>query len=312
MKENLVILTGPTGIGKTSLSIELAKSLDGEVISADSMQIYKYMNIGTAKIKKEEMEDIPHYMVDIIYPDEDFTVANYRDHAKKIIKSINERNKLAMVVGGTGLYINSLVYDLKFTSVAPNNSLREKYEEIVRDKGNQYLHDLLYKIDRDSAARINVADVKRTMRALEIFEETGKTMTEYNKDFRKENDDYNLTMICLNMDRARLYERINRRVDLMVEEGLVEEVDNILKMGYDRNLVSLQGIGYKEIIMYLDGEISLNNALETIKKASRNYAKRQLTWFRRDKRIQWINLDEYSNFKDLHSSVNEYINGKII
>lgn len=311
MKENLLVLTGPTGIGKTSLSIELATSFEGEIISADSMQIYKYMNIGTAKIKEEEMKGIPHYMVDIVYPDEDFTVSNYRDKAKENIENINSKRKLPIVVGGTGLYINSLVYDLNFASVAPNTILREKYEQIIKDKGNKYLHDLLYNIDRDSAERINMSDVKRVMRALEIYEATGKTMSEYNKNFRKENNDYNLIMICLNMDRATLYERINKRVDLMIEEGLVEEVKNILKMGYNRSLISLQGIGYKEIIMYLDGEISLNDAIESIKKASRNYAKRQLTWFRRDKRINWVDLDEFSRFQELNKNVSDYIKRKL-
>ncbi|NLL82115.1 MAG: tRNA (adenosine(37)-N6)-dimethylallyltransferase MiaA [Tissierellia bacterium] len=307
MKNKLFIIMGPTAVGKTSISIELARRLKGGIISADSMQIYKYMNIGTAKITKDEMKDIPHYMIDIINPDEEFTVSNYKEMATNYIKEINCRNKLPIVVGGTGLYINSLVYNLNFTGVEPNEKIRERYESIRIEKGNQYLHRLLENIDQDSANRISINDTKRIIRALEIYEVTGKSMEEYNKNFRSPNEDYDLLMICLNVDRQKLYNRINTRVDLMIKEGLVNEVKSILDMGFDKNLISLQGIGYKEIIRYLENECTLDEAIEKIKQASRNYAKRQLTWFRRDNRIIWIDVDDFKDTNGLADEIQEML-----
>lgn len=308
MKKNLLVITGPTGVGKTNLSIDLAKLYRGEIISADSMQIYKYMDIGTAKIKDFEIDSIPHYMIDIVEPDKEFTVSNYRDLAKENILKVHEKSKLPIVVGGTGLYINSLVYDLQFASVPPNQELRNHYEKVAEEKGNDYLHKTLYAIDKTSAEKISIGDLKRIIRALEIYELTGKTMSQYNKNFRKESKDYNLCMYCLTMDRSRLYERINLRVDRMIEEGLIEEVKSLLERGYDPNLISLQGIGYKEIILYLKGNISLDNSVEIIKKASRNYAKRQLTWFRRDKRFNWVDIDNFKTYNDLVKYLTESIN----
>lgn len=311
MKEKLFVLTGPTAVGKTSLSIALAKKLGGEIISADSMQIYKYMDIGTAKVKAEEMEDVPHHLIDIVYPDEEFTVSDYQKQATKLIKELNQKGRLPIIVGGTGLYINSLVYELQFAKVPPNEELRQRYEELANTYGNEYLHEKLSRIDEESSQRIHVADRKRIIRALEIYEETGKTMTEYNKNFRKETNKYDLAMVCLNMDRAQLYERINKRVDLMLNDGLVEEVKVILKMGYDKESVALQGIGYKEIIMYLDGQISFDRAVELIKQGSRNYAKRQLTWFRRDKRIHWVDVGDFDGFEELINYLTKHVNDKI-
>ncbi|SHE31369.1 tRNA dimethylallyltransferase [Tissierella praeacuta DSM 18095] len=311
-KDNLFILIGPTAIGKTALSVELAKRINGEIISADSMQIYKYMNIGSAKITKEEMENIPHHLIDIIFPNEDFTVADFKNNAVKLIKDINSRGKLPIVAGGTGLYINSLVYNLNFTQVAPNEEIRVKLESLGDKHGNEYLHQELEKIDIKSAEKISVNDRKRIIRAIEIFEITGKPMSEHNKNFRVPVEDYNLVMIGLNMDRKELYNRINLRVDIMIEEGLVEEVNNLLKMGYNKELVSMQGIGYKEIIMYLEGNISLEKSVELIKQGSRNYAKRQLTWFRRDNRIKWMNVDKFSNLDDLSQYIIDYSKDKII
>lgn len=308
MKDNLVVLMGPTAIGKTDLSVNVAKDLDGEIISADSMQIYKYMDIGTAKITQSEMQNIPHYLIDFIYPDEEYTVSNYQFDAKNLIHEINSRNKLPIVVGGTGLYINSLVYNLNFANVPPNEEIRKRYEDLANEYGNEYIYEKLKKIDLEGSQKIELADRKRIIRYLEIFELTGKTMSEHNKNFRKEVTDYNLAMICLNMDRSILYNRINDRVDLMIEKGLIGEVKKILDMGYKKNLISLQGIGYKEIISYLDGEMSLSEAIDKIKQGSRNYAKRQLTWFRRDKRIKWINIDEFQNNHELSIFIQEYIN----
>lgn len=307
LKENLCILVGPTSIGKSSIAVDLASKLNGEIISADSMQIYKYMDIGTAKITKGEMEGIRHHMIDIINPDQNFTVSNFKHMVKDHINEINGNNNLPIVVGGTGLYVNSLVYDLNFAEIPPNEDLRIKYEKIVEEFGNEYLHNELSKIDCLSAEKISIKDKKRVMRALEIFESTGKTMSEYNKDFRVMNKDYNLVYIALNMDRANLYERINNRVDIMMEAGLIDEVRNILEMGYNKELVSLKAIGYKEIISYLENEITLEEAIELIKKGSRNYAKRQLTWFRRDNRVHWINIDDYDSTTEVSNTIRDYI-----
>ena len=307
MKENLFILIGPTAIGKTALSIDLAKKFNGEIISADSMQIYKYMDIGTAKVTKEEMDGIPHHLIDFIYPDEEYTVSNYQRDATRLIKDINSRNKLPMVVGGTGLYINSLVYNLNFAKVPPDEKYRLELEDLADQHGDVYIHNLLKEIDIKSSNSISENDRKRIIRALEVYKVTGKTMSEHNENFRKEVDKYNLSIVCLNMDRKELYDRINRRVDIMIEGGLVNEVKGILEKGYHKDLVSLKGIGYKEIIMYLEGEITLEEAIEKIKQGSRNYAKRQLTWFRRDDRIKWINKDDFKDSDELSQYIYNYV-----
>lgn len=305
-RKDLLVLIGPTAVGKTSLSIDLAKKIDGEIISADSMQIYKYMNIGTAKVKREEMENIPHHLINIVYPDEEFTVADYKRNAEKYINKINELGKIPVVVGGTGLYINSLVYELRFTNVEANEDFRHKYNELADTCGNEYIHNELYKIDKVSAKRINPNDRKRVIRALEIYHETGKPMSYYNKNFRREIDKYNLVMIGLTMDRAVLYSRINKRVDDMIKEGLVEEVEKLLNMGYNKELVSMQGIGYKEIVSYLEGNICLDKAIEALKRNTRRFAKRQLTWFKRDKRIHWIDVNEFNSMTDINNYLISY------
>lgn len=307
MKDKLVVITGPTAVGKSDLAIELAKGLNGEIISADSMQIYKYMNIGTAKITKEETQGIPHYMLDILYPDEEFSVSSYQEMASKYISDINSQGKLPIIAGGTGLYINSIVYKLNFASVPPDTSIREKYEVLAEEYGNEYIHDILLRLDRESGERIPVNNRRRIIRALEIVESTGKHISESNKNFREENNDYDLTMICLNMDREKLYERINRRVDIMMERGLPDEVKSLLDMGYHKDLISMKGIGYKEIIGYLEGDYSLEYAIDKIKQGSRNYAKRQLTWFRRDNRIKWLDVDGYNSFEELYEHAKMHI-----
>lgn len=298
-KENLIVIVGPTAVGKTAVSIDLAKKINGEIISADSMQIYKYMDIGTAKVSKEEMENIPHYMLDIVYPDEDFTVAEYKEKAEYYIHKINMSGKIPIIVGGSGLYLNSIVYELKFTRVETNEEFRKKYNQIADTYGNQYIYDELCKVDPLSAQRINPNDRKRIIRALEIFHETGKPMSYYNKDFRKEVDKYNLAMFGLTMDRRKLYPRINKRVDEMIEKGLIEEVQKLLDMGYTKDLVSMQGIGYKEIIPYLEGKIELDKAIEILKRNTRRFAKRQLTWFRRDNRIEWIDVSQFDSIDEV-------------
>ncbi|QQY80665.1 tRNA dimethylallyltransferase [Keratinibaculum paraultunense] len=306
-KDNLVVLLGPTAVGKTSISIELAKKINGEIISADSMQIYKYMDIGTAKITKDEMDDIPHYMIDIIYPDEEFTVADFKKRASEYIRQINDRNNIPMIVGGTGLYINSIVYELKFARVKPNEKFRNKWNNIADKYGNQYIYEELKNVDPLSAKRINVNDRKRIIRALEILHETGKPMSYYNKNFRKETEEYNLVMIGFTMDRAKLYSRINKRVDNMLEQGLIEEVKMLMDMGYTKDLVSMQGIGYKEVIDYLEGNTELNQMIEILKRNTRRFAKRQLTWFRRDNRIKWIDVDQFDSIDSISIYLADYI-----
>lgn len=307
LKDNLLIIVGPTSIGKSTIAVELAKLLNGEVISADSMQIYKHMDIGTAKVTTTEMDGIPHHMVGVVDPDEEFTVSDYKHLVKEHIRRINLEGKLPIVVGGTGLYINSLIYDLNFAEIPPNESLRSSYEEQIEEFGNEYLHNKLALIDPESSEKISVNDKKRIMRALEIYDSTGKTMTEHNKNFRKMNNDYNLSYVALNMDRAKLYDKINNRVDAMVKKGLVQEVNKILDMGYSEELISLQAIGYKEIISHIKDEISLEEAIELVKKKSRNYAKRQLTWFRRDDRIKWIDIEDYQNLSQVIEVIKEYV-----
>lgn len=299
----LLSIVGPTGIGKTETSISLAENLGGEIISADSMQIYKYMDIGTAKITKEEMKGIPHYLIDIVYPDEEFTVSDFKESATKYINNIYNRGNLPIIVGGTGLYVNSLVYDLNFTNVAPNNEFREKYELIADKYGNGVIYEELRSIDPKSAKRIHVNDRKRIIRALEINYVTKKPMSVYYKDFRRYNDDFDVIMIGLTNKREDLYKRINYRVDRMIEKGLIEEVKGLLDMGYTDDLNSLQALGYKEIILYLKNEITLDEAIDLIKRSTRKFAKRQLTWFRRDNRIKWIDVGCFEN----NHEVSDYI-----
>ena len=295
MKEKLIVITGPTAIGKTSISISLAKRLNGEIISADSMQIYKGMDIGTAKVTEAEMDGVPHHLIDFVYPDQQFTVADYKENATKIIQSLNKEGKLPIIAGGTGLYINSLVYELNFVDVPPDQDLRDKLENLAYEEGNRALLEKLEKIDPLAASKYTENDIQRIVRAIEITTLSGKTYHEYGSNFRTPNDSYDLVMYCLNLDRQKLYERINQRVDIMLQLGLVNEVRGLMDKGYGKDLVSMKAIGYKEIMEYLEGNESYDDVVEKIKKLSRNYAKRQLTWFRRDNRINWVEVEEYGS-----------------
>lgn len=310
-KSPLVIIAGPTAVGKTSISIDLAKILNGEIISADSMQIYRYMDIGTAKVTKAEMSGVNHYLIDEINPDENFTVSDFQFKANECITSILSKGKVPIVVGGTGLYINSLVYDLDFTQAISNWRLRNKYQKKAEEYGNQSIYEELKKIDMESANRIHINDTKRIIRALEIYHETGKPMSYFYKDFRKENDKYNIIFIGLTMDRNKLYERINKRVDNMIETGLIEEVRKLLNVGYNEKLISMQGLGYKEIINYIKGEYTFDEAIEVLKRDSRRFAKRQLTWFRRNEKIEWIDLDNFDSNDNLIEYIVKYIKEKL-
>ncbi len=301
--ENLVIITGPTGIGKTELSLELAKKYKGEIISSDSMQIYKKLNIGTAKIDLNKTS-IPHHMIDIIEPSDNFTVADFKNSAKKIITDINNRGGLPFLVGGTGLYINSLVYNLDFTETEPDYEYRDELKEILEEEGSEFLYEKLQDQDSDMAEKIHKNNGQRIIRALEILKSGNKK----GDNFREENKDYNLIYIGLNMDRAKLYEKINQRVDKMIDLGLVDEVKNLLDEGLDKKSQSLKAIGYKEVISYLDGEIDFDEMVDLIKKNSRHYAKRQLTWFRRDKRIKWFDRESDTILSDIEN----YIDSRLV
>ncbi|MFR2892483.1 tRNA (adenosine(37)-N6)-dimethylallyltransferase MiaA [Peptoniphilus grossensis] len=300
---NLVIITGPTGIGKTELSLELAKKYKGEIISSDSMQIYKKLNIGTAKIDLNNTS-IPHHMIDIVEPSDNFTVADFKNSAKKIISDINNRGGLPFLVGGTGLYINSLVYNLDFTETEPDYEYRDELREILEEEGSEFLYEKLQDQDSDMAEKIHKNNGQRIIRALEILKSGNKK----GDNFREENKDYNLIYIGLNMDRAKLYEKINQRVDKMIDLGLVDEVKNLLDEGLDKNSQSLKAIGYKEVISYLDGDIDFDEMVDLIKKNSRHYAKRQLTWFRRDKRIKWFDRESDTILSDIEN----YIDSRLV
>lgn len=290
MKRTVVVIVGPTGIGKTKLSIELAKKINGEIVSADSMQIYKKMNIGTAKPTEEEKQGIPHYMMDIIDMEENFSVAQYQSMAFGYIEKILKDGKVPIVVGGTGLYINSIVDEIVYSEIEENSAYREQLENIAREKGNKYLHDELKIKDPKAAQRIEVNDLKRIIRALEVYEMTGKTITEQQENSKPKTKKYNYIVIGLKTDREIIYDRINKRVDQMFEQGLIEEAKEILKLTDDNN-TSHQAIGYKELAKYFEGKESLEEAKENIKKESRHYAKRQFTWFNRNEKIIWLDSE---------------------
>lgn len=300
--ENLLIITGPTGIGKTEISLKLANKYKGEIISSDSMQIYKKLDIGTAKVDLDKT-DIPHHMVDILEAHENFSVADFKFKAKEIISDINRRGGLPILVGGTGLYINSIVYNLDFTETKADYEYREELRKILEEKGSEFLYNKLFNLNKDMAEKIHPNNGQRIIRALEIL----KNGNEKENNFRQENEDYNLIFIGLNMDRERLYERINSRVDKMIELGLVDEVRSLLGQGLDKNSQSLKAIGYKEVISYLEAEIEYSEMIDLIKKNSRHYAKRQLTWFRRDGRIKWFDRESDNLLEEIES----YIDSKL-
>ncbi len=292
-KKKLIILTGPTAVGKTALSVELAKEIGGEIISADSMQVYKYMDIGSAKITPDEMQDIPHYLVDILDPKEEFNVFLFQKLAKEAMDKIYANGHIPILVGGTGFYIQSVLYDIDFTDNDADTPYRAELEQLASEKGQEYLHNMLKEVDAASAEIIHANNVKRVIRALEYYKLTGTPISEHNRTEREKESPYDFCYFVLNDERAKLYERIEHRVDLMVADGLVEEVQKLKDMGLDRTYISMQGLGYKEILAYLDGEYDLEQALYLIKRDTRHFAKRQLTWFRREKEVTFINKQEF-------------------
>jgi len=289
MKKKVLVITGPTGSGKTKLAIEVAKILDGEIVSADSMQIYKEMNIGTAKPTEYELSQAPHHMVDIIDIGDNFSVADYKEMAVKCIEDIISRGKLPIVVGGTGLYINSIVEEINYFETGESKEFRERLLDIANSKGNEILYQELVEKDPEAAQRIHINDLKRIIRALEVYEFSKTTITQQQKESKENEKKYDYIIIGLTTERSILYERINKRVDLMFEDGLLEEAKNIIAKS-DSLGTSYQAIGYKELKKYFDGEQSLDEAKEIIKRESRRYAKRQLTWFRRNENINWLDI----------------------
>ncbi|MCY6483906.1 tRNA (adenosine(37)-N6)-dimethylallyltransferase MiaA [Clostridium aestuarii] len=308
MKKNLFILAGPTAVGKTEISIKLAQKLNGEIISADSMQIYKHMDIGSAKIREDEKQGISHYVIDFVDPHQEFSVVDFKNEATKAIDKICTKNKLPMIVGGTGFYIDSLIFNYDYANSHKDDSYREYLKSLAVENGREYIHGLLRDIDQESFEKLYPNDLKRVIRALEVYKLTGKTISEYNAEQDIYNIPYNVYYFVLNIDRAKLYERINKRVDIMMENGLINEVIKLKEMGCTSDMQSMKGIGYKEILYYLDGKITLDEAVEMIKKGSRNYAKRQLTWFRKDKRVIWIDKDKYKNDDEIINMIFNKVN----
>ncbi len=298
MKPPLITIAGPTACGKTAVSVELAKLIGGEIISADSMQVYKGMDIGTAKITQEEKQGIRHYLIDVLYPDEEFSIAVFQRLAKEALNEIYAKNKIPILVGGTGFYVNGLIYDNDFTPGEKDATLRTELENAAREKGSDYVHDILKKLDPEYALTVHPNNVKRVIRAIEYCRDTGEKFSEYNKRERLREPAYNVKDYILNMERDMLYARIEKRIDIMLEQGLVDEVKGLMEK-YDRSLVSMKGLGYKEIIGYLEGEYSLEEAVRILKRNTRHFARRQLTWFRHQSKGVWIDVNDHKNAEEI-------------
>lgn len=298
MRQPLIVVTGPTAVGKTALSIELAKAVNGEIISADSMQVYRYMDIGSAKVTKEEMQGIPHHLIDVLEPWDEFHVVRFQEMAKKAMKEIWQRNHIPIIAGGTGFYIQALLYDIDFTEAKEKDEFRKKLEEISNEKGASYLHELLRKVDPKSAEAIHENNIKRVIRALEFYHQTGEKISSHNEKEKGKESPYDFLYFVISNDRKVLYERIEKRIDFMINAGLVEEVRKLKNMGCTREMVSMQGLGYKEILDYLDGIYSLEEAVEILKRDTRHFAKRQLTWFKRERNVKWLNNFDFSNGRE--------------
>lgn len=294
-KKPLVILAGPTAAGKSQLSIRLAKEVNGAVISADSMQVYRHMDIGSAKITKEEMQGIRHYLIDVLEPEEEFHVARFQEMAKQAVQEIYRNGQLPILVGGTGFYIQAFLYDIDFTEEKGDSAYRKELALLAKEKGSHVLHQKLWEVDEESAKNIHPNNVKRVIRALEFYKLTGQKISEHNARERQKISPYQFAYFVLYEERGRIYEKIGRRVDQMLEAGLVQEVALLKERGYTKDMVSMQGLGYKEILDYLDGELSLDEAVSRIKRDTRHFAKRQMTWFRREKDVLWVDKGQYGN-----------------
>lgn len=312
-KKPLIILTGPTAVGKTKASIGLAKAIGGEIISADSMQVYRHMDIGSAKITKEEMADIPHYLIDVLEPEEEFHVVRFQQMAKAAMADMYSRGKIPIIVGGTGFYIQALLYDIDFTENEGDSVYREKLEALAKEKGAAYLHGQLAMVDPKAAEEIHANNIKRVIRALEFYHQTGQKISEHNERERQKESPYQFCYFVLNDRRECLYERIDQRVDQMIRNGLVQEVQALKERGCTKQMVSMQGLGYKEIFSYLEGDCSLEEAVYIIKRDTRHFAKRQLTWFKRERDVIWVqkdalNYDDEKLLQSLLESIKERMN----
>lgn len=294
----LIILTGPTAVGKTALSIRLAKAIGGEIISADSMQVYRRMDIGSAKITKEEMMGIPHHLIDVLEPDEEFNVTVFQKLAKAAVEEIYSRGNIPIVAGGTGFYIQALLNDIDFTENGEDTSIRDELEALAKEKGAEYLHGMLLAIDPESAEQIHANNKKRVIRAIEYYRQTGERISEHNKRERQKESPYDFLYYVVNTDRDILYQRIDQRVDEMMKQGLVQEVKELKDSGCTRDMVSMQGLGYKEILDHLQGECTLSDAVYLLKRDTRHFAKRQITWFKRERDVKWLNLPDFNNDMD--------------
>ena len=289
-KQKVIVICGPTASGKTALSIELAKKTNGEIVSCDSMQIYKEMDIGTAKPTKEEMQEIPHYMINTIFPNERYSVADYKKDAKKAIREIIKKGKVPIIVGGTGLYVDSLIYEIEYPDIKFDEKYRQELEEQVRKDGLEKLYNKAKKIDPEAMLKISSNDKKRILRVLEIYKATGKTKTEQERKSREKEPEFDYLVYGLNMPREKLYERINLRVDILIKQGLIKEVETIYKK-YNEFPTAMQGLGYKEVVEYLEGHLTKEEMIEKIKQETRRYAKRQMTWFRKNKQTIWLDTE---------------------
>lgn len=297
MKPPLIVIAGPTAVGKTDLSLKLAGAIGGEIISADSMQVYRHMDIGSAKVTREEMGDIPHHLIDVLEPDQPFNVTVFQSLAKEALAGIYERGRIPVVAGGTGFYIQALLYDIDFQEnpKEEETGLRRELERLGEERGNEFLHRMLQEIDPESAAAIHENNRKRVIRAIEYFRQTGEKISLHNQEEREKESPYSFLYYVLYTERQQMYDQIDRRVDLMMEHGLAEEVRRLKSMGCTRDMVSMQGLGYKEMLDWLEGRISLEEAVYRIKRDTRHFAKRQLTWFRRERQVNWIYLPDYGN-----------------
>ncbi|MCQ2550910.1 MAG: tRNA (adenosine(37)-N6)-dimethylallyltransferase MiaA [Clostridia bacterium] len=292
-----IVLAGPTAVGKTEYAIKVAKALNAEIVSCDSMQLYKYMDVGSAKPTKEELSQVKHYLVDQFDPREPFSVSKYQEEALKAMAEICAKGKIPLITGGTGLYLNSLIYSMDFAGVSYDKDLRDSLYLEATEKGNEYLHDMLKELDPLAAARIHPNNVKKVIRAIEGAK-SGSSIKDFNL-LEEENPDYEFILVCLTRDRQELYSRINERVDKLIDLGLVDEVKRLMDMGLDEGDISMKGIGYKEIISYLKGEITLDEAVEKVKTNTRHYAKRQITWFKRYEDMKWFNLSEEADPEEI-------------
>lgn len=311
MKQQLVVIVGPTAVGKTSLSIHLAQQLNGEIISGDSMQVYRGMDIGTAKISQEEMAGVRHHLIDILDPDERFSVSDFQELAKQNIQEINERHHVPLLVGGTGLYVQSVTHGFEFAKSGSNDTIRNKWQLFLEEHGPEALYRELEKKDPEYAPQLHPNNSRRVIRALEMFEVTGKSMAEFQGDWENESP-YHLVMIGLTMERSKLYARINHRVDLMVEQGLIEETHRLLQQGVPLTAQAFQAIGYKEIIPYLQGKCSREDAIELLKRNTRRFAKRQLTWFRRIQELTWFDLTDEEQNDALQERITQFVKESLI